>query len=419
MMSIQTNDFNAFQSAIARIYRPNIEYSNQGVVGAGLLISNRYLLTCAHVVASALNVASETSETPTQSIDVDFPLIAPGQKLKAKVVFWKPVQSVTAIPSEQAEDLAILELEGELPQPAQPAIIVPVRSEDLWDHSFRVFGFPSGHDCGIWATGVLRGRQARGWIQIEDVKSPGYQIEPGFSGAPIWDKNLASIVGVAVAAERRREDVKSAFMIPTEELRESIPDNFLSLTDEVISLPIVDECYRPIINAFPDGNIVPLIGAGINLCDRAQGMPIKLALKLTQVYNASGNLLGLPCSVCPLPLTPSWLPPKECPLRQRLETEEKTNDLLTCPLSNEQRLALAKMNLRFLAQYASFQEGDNLYDVLHRYLNETYDELLQLIQELPPKYRLSSSFARVFRSSSQYNVSKKISTTPLPTDCNN
>ncbi len=150
MMSIQINDFNAFESAIARIYCPNIDRPNEGVVGAGFLISHQYVVTCAHVVTSALKIATETPETPTQSIDVDFPLIAPGEKLKAKVVFWQPVQSVAATPAKQGEDIAVLEVEGELPKQAQSARIASIEGEDLWDHSFRVYGFPSKHyDWGL------------------------------------------------------------------------------------------------------------------------------------------------------------------------------------------------------------------------------------------------------------------------------
>jgi hypothetical protein len=383
MISSQTNIFRAFESAIARIYRPN-----EGVVGAGFLISHQYVLTCAHVVTSALKIATETPETPTQSIDVDFPLIAPGEKLKAKVVFWQPVQSVAATPAKQGEDIAVLEVEGELPKQAQPARIAPIEGEDLWEHSFRVFGFPSGHDTGVWATGVLSGKQALGWVQMEDVKGPGYQVEPGFSGAPVWDKNLANVVGIAVAAERKREGVKSAFMIPTKVLRGQIPVPFLSLPDRPISLPTVDERYQPIIRAFTLGDIVPFLGAGINLCDRPEAMTIELALRLAQVYNPQGQLLGLPCSVCPLSLEEKA--PAGCPIWSRIPEGER-NDDLTCPLSHEQRLVLAKMNLRFLSQYMSFLYGENeegeeeerenkkkgFYGAIHDHLDSIYNRLLK------------------------------------------
>ncbi len=385
-MSIQTNDFTAFESAIARVYCPNVEYPNQGVVGAGFLISKQYLLTCAHVVTSALKILQETREIPTQSVDVDFPFIEPGQKLKAKVVFWQPVQSVTATPSKEGEDIAVLELEGELPKQAQPARVAPIEEEDLWDHSFRVFGFPSGHDHGVWATGFLSGKQALGWVQMEDVKNPGYQIEPGFSGAPIWDKNLASIVGMAVAAERRREGVKSAFMIPTRILREKIPENFLFLSDGSISLPTIEPRYQPIIDAFTSGKIIPFLGAGIHSGDRFQGMTIELALRLAKDFNPQGQLLGLPCSFCPLSLDAQ--PPIGCPIWSRIPEGENKDDS-TCPLSHEQRLVLAKMNLRFLSQYMSFLYGEDgeedeeenqnqgFYGAIHDHLDSTYDRLLK------------------------------------------
>ena len=150
-MSSQTSNFEVFQSAIARIYRSDPESHNDRVVGAGFPISERYLLTCAHVVASALYTYTvhETSEVPSQSIDIDFPRIAPRQKLKAKVVFWKPVRSVTDSLSEQGEDLAVLELEGELPQQVRPVTIAPVEGKNLWEHSFRVFGFPERNEYGV------------------------------------------------------------------------------------------------------------------------------------------------------------------------------------------------------------------------------------------------------------------------------
>jgi V8-like Glu-specific endopeptidase len=47
MTDHSTNDFQTFKRAIARIYN-----SNGAVVGAGFLISNQYLLTCAHVVTA-------------------------------------------------------------------------------------------------------------------------------------------------------------------------------------------------------------------------------------------------------------------------------------------------------------------------------------------------------------------------------
>ncbi|HBL12341.1 MAG TPA: serine protease [Cyanobacteria bacterium UBA11162] len=200
---VNSSDYlNAFKTSVIRIF-----HANGVVVGAGFLVSPQYVLTCAHVVAEALCIPSNTIEVPTGLIELDFPLIAPGNKLKAQVVFWQAVDS-----SVVGEDIAGLKLEGKVPDGIQPVKLVT--ADDLWGHSIRIFGFPSGHNDGVWATGELRGEKSNGWVQMEAVNVPGYRVEPGFSGAPVWDETLSGVVGMAVAAERQRENVKAAFMIP-------------------------------------------------------------------------------------------------------------------------------------------------------------------------------------------------------------
>jgi len=191
------------ESSIVRIY------SNSGkVVGAGFLVSPKHVLTCAHVVNDALGISRTTQEQPDLVINLDFPLLAAKQLFAAKVIFWRPVNR-----NEVFEDIAGLELETSLLDTAQPAQFLI--SENLWGHRFRVFGFPAGQPNGVSASGVLRSRTANGWVQVEDVKQTGYRVEPGFSGAPVWDDELHGVVGMAVAAEMSRVDVKVAFIIPT------------------------------------------------------------------------------------------------------------------------------------------------------------------------------------------------------------
>ncbi|MCA1990847.1 MAG: trypsin-like peptidase domain-containing protein [Coleofasciculus sp. S288] len=191
------------ESSVVRIY------SKSGkVVGAGFLVSSKHVLTCAHVVTDALGIPRTTQQQPDGVINLDFPLLAAKQLFVAKVIFWQPVN-----PHKEFEDIAGLELETALPETAQPSQLVT--SEDLWGHPFRVLGFPAGQPNGVSASGVLRGRIANGWVQLEDVKQPGYRLEPGFSGAPVWDEELQGVAGMAVAAEMNRADVKAAFIIPT------------------------------------------------------------------------------------------------------------------------------------------------------------------------------------------------------------
>ncbi len=174
------------------------------VVGAGFLVTTQQALTCAHVVTRALGLPDDAPHAPEGELRLDFPLLAPGRGLTARVIFWRP-----------ETDVASLQLEGELPMGARPVRLMTL--DDLWGHRFRAFGFPHGHDDGVWASGMLSGKQAAGWTQIEDVRQTGFRVEPGFSGAPVWDEQLDAVVGMVAAAERRAE-VKAAFILPVEAL---------------------------------------------------------------------------------------------------------------------------------------------------------------------------------------------------------
>jgi tetratricopeptide (TPR) repeat protein len=194
--------------------------ADDSIAGCGFLVSKSHLLTCAHVVAQALHIPQDTEEMPTATIRLDFPLIAPKAINTARVVFWKPVRSVVSTPPDRSEDIATLELMGDLPDGSRPCPVISL--DDLWEHSFRTFGFPVAHDDGVWASGLLRAAQTNGWVQIEDVKNTGYFVAPGFSGTPVWDNDAKGVVGMVVVAEKRSE-VRAAFMIPTEILIKAWP----------------------------------------------------------------------------------------------------------------------------------------------------------------------------------------------------
>ena len=194
--------------------------TNDLIVGAGFLVSERHVLTCAHVVAAALEIPDDTEVMPATQIRLNFPLIAPQDFSSARVVFWRPVRSTISNASDRTEDIAALELDADLPQGSHPGPIIAV--DDLWGHSFRTFGFPTAHDDGVWACGVLRDAQANGWIQIEVDRATGYSVAPGFSGSPVWDEKAGGVVGMVVVADKR-SDVRSACMIPADTLIKAWP----------------------------------------------------------------------------------------------------------------------------------------------------------------------------------------------------
>ena len=225
---------NQLSASLVRVLTPTGE-----VAGAGFLVSPTRVLTCAHVVAQALGARDDLPHPPDGEVRLDFPLLAPGSALAARVVQWWPVRPATppaspaspTAPTNGAangaaggafgEDIAALELAQPPPADSRPARLVAV--DELWGHTFRAFGFPAAHDRGVWATGVFRGSQADGWVQVEDVKQTGYFVAPGFSGTLVWGEQAEGVVGMVVGAERRAE-VRAAFIIPTPHLVKAIPE---------------------------------------------------------------------------------------------------------------------------------------------------------------------------------------------------
>lgn len=169
--------------------------TNEEPTGAGFLVGDREIITCAHVVAKAIGISEKLSKHPWDAIRLDFPLIPTEQNLEARIVRWQP-------PGVNGPgDVVLLNLTGHPPPGALPIRLVSAR--DVWGHRFQTFGFPTGDDDGVHSRGELLGRQGTGWVQIEDVKGPGYSIQPGFSGSPVWDEELGGVVGMIVAAESR------------------------------------------------------------------------------------------------------------------------------------------------------------------------------------------------------------------------
>ena len=126
------------------------------VVGAGFLVGERHILTCAHVISQALDLRDTPVEPPPEAVSLDFPYIPPRTLLTARVVLWCPPMP------DGSGDLAGLELEHEPPTGAERVRFASV--EDVWKQEFGLLGFPEGYDDGVWATGRLLRRQATNWI---------------------------------------------------------------------------------------------------------------------------------------------------------------------------------------------------------------------------------------------------------------
>ncbi|MFE7759057.1 trypsin-like peptidase domain-containing protein [Streptomyces sp. NPDC057429] len=182
------------------------------VVGAGFLVAPDIICTCAHVVADALGLPRDTENAPTDVVRVEFPLLRDvGGRIpavSATVVSWQPTRE-----EDDSGDVALLRLD----HPVAGARPVPlVDGTAVWGHEFRAYGFPAGGDHGAWATGSLRGVQGSGWLQM-DAGPGGAPIQPGFSGAAVWDDAQGGVIGMTVAAGRGGLN-GTAYLVPSFEL---------------------------------------------------------------------------------------------------------------------------------------------------------------------------------------------------------
>ncbi|MFH9087734.1 trypsin-like peptidase domain-containing protein [Streptomyces sp. NPDC017673] len=192
---------------------------NGGIVGAAFLVAPGLLCTCAHVVARALGTDARDTVPPPGRVGLDFPLLADGdagdgpQSVQAVVAGWRPVRP------DDTGDMALLRIEGDLPSgTATPWL---VEADELWDDNVRLLGFPSGSDHGVWVAGRLRAVQGAGWLQMQSEAGP--QVEPGFSGTPVWDVDLGGVVGMAVAAGRG-STIGTAYLHPASSILRAWPE---------------------------------------------------------------------------------------------------------------------------------------------------------------------------------------------------
>ncbi|WP_327154672.1 trypsin-like peptidase domain-containing protein [Streptomyces tubercidicus] len=176
-------------------------------LGAGVLVADRLVLTCAHVVNSALgrDRFAQGTPGPGDTVTLRLPHVAAGRDLTARVLreLWVPPRATAAgsAPVEPGRvpyhgDLAVLELTGAAPEGAEPAPFL--------QHSY------ANETIALWASGnplptvrAVPRVSAPPWIALDVLG--GAQVTEGFSGGPLWDRERQAVVGLVAAVHRAPE----------------------------------------------------------------------------------------------------------------------------------------------------------------------------------------------------------------------
>ncbi|MFG2801145.1 VMAP-C domain-containing protein [Streptomyces pseudovenezuelae] len=192
-------------------------------LGSGFLVAANHVLTCAHVVADALD-APAGGERPRGQVLVQLPELSVERRAEVVPGGWLPA-------GERQGDLAVLHLvdptEHRPPAPrwerAEAGTPVRVRRDD-----------PEPADP--WWTGVVQDSAepgSAGWSRLEFAGPPP---GPGFSGAPVLDSRNGRVLGVLVASEAR-DDRSTGWMLPMTEALNLVPLIGAPPSDRVESRP--------------------------------------------------------------------------------------------------------------------------------------------------------------------------------------
>jgi len=209
-----------------------------GDCGAGFLVDDRHVLTCAHVVDGLANPR------------VGFP-VAGVADVPATVVYRGPYDPDGG-PAWRG-DVAVVEL----PEPVdiRPAKFAPLRTLERGEGGLRIYGFPRGHQVdGVPADVSARAQPRLGGQACVLKAAPGDEgrLAPGFSGAAVFLGSTGEVVGMVIGHDRAWPG--DGLMFPTEVLA-----GHWSVADFVTLGPFSAVAYRELVALLADvGEVTPL-----------------------------------------------------------------------------------------------------------------------------------------------------------------
>ncbi|MFG1916811.1 serine protease [Micromonospora sp. NPDC048898] len=195
------------------------------VLGAGLALDARRVLTCAHVVSNGGESESSSSE-PSREVLVDLVGQPVSRTVPARVVpgcWWPPTP-------DERDDIAVLELD----EPMSQGPFAPLRRTKTMDRRVFMYGFPATVVHGVRVDATLKGRSGAGWERIQMVSGAAeLRVSRGFSGTAVVDAQTGNVVGMVASTYEvgdRDGDVVGAgqgsglsWMIPVETILNRLP----------------------------------------------------------------------------------------------------------------------------------------------------------------------------------------------------
>jgi hypothetical protein len=185
------------------------------VYGMAILVSDREVITCAHVITATLNKQSlpASGEIKVRLVFpfVEGPLILDGTVDRSRY-FPEGLPEAGKI-----TDVAVIELLEAAPPAIGRAIL---RSHEI-DATVKIYGFRAkqredgtwvSHPDGEFVEGKVMAALPGGRVQFDGLHSQGATVEKGFSGAGVYDARLGAVVGMVVESDREKERKLAQFI---------------------------------------------------------------------------------------------------------------------------------------------------------------------------------------------------------------
>lgn len=180
------------RGALVRILSAN----RSRTAGAGVYLSDRRLLTCAHVVNAVLGRRSLSPQDPGGiTLDVSFPVLSATDVRSARLVAWIPPRSQQYGPVDDGAlkwegDLAVLELDEEPPPPVGSVRWLEMaRGQEVraWYGAGQPFSYADVR-VAVYDDGI-------GYL---DGQLSGAAVDDGYSGGPLWSMGDGAAVGLVM-----------------------------------------------------------------------------------------------------------------------------------------------------------------------------------------------------------------------------
>lgn len=175
---------------MARIHSPEPDAK---ILGAGFLVTERQLLTCAHVVGARSVVAA---------------VFVKDSGMVSRLA------NILYLGNPDRDDVAVLELRDDAPSGSIPVAIADPEAGD----EFVAVGFPGPRPQGAPIRGVLKAAVMGGLYGIETMGSE--QVQRGFSGTPAWCPKRRAALGMLVGKEEGSNT--EAYIMPSLKLRQAL-----------------------------------------------------------------------------------------------------------------------------------------------------------------------------------------------------